>query len=108
MSSDRILPFHFGSVRSRQLFGSCRFVCEELLPRFGIASTLVDGTRLDAWRAAVRPETKAFFLESPTNPNLDLVDIAGVAEIAHAAKANLVVDNVFHRQSHGRRAAATA
>ena len=82
-------------VAARQLFGSCRFVCEELLPRFGIASTLVDGTRLDAWRAAVRPETKAFFLESPTNPNLDLVDIAGVAEIAHAAGANLVVDNVF-------------
>jgi len=84
-----------GAEAARQLFGSCRFVCEELLPRFGIASTLVDGTRLDAWRAAVRPETKAFFLESPTNPNLDLVDIAGVAEIAHAAGAKLVVDNVF-------------
>ena len=76
------------SSRRAQLFGSCRYVCEELLPRFGIASTLVDGTRLDAWRAAVRPETKAFFLESPTNPTLDLVDIAGVAEIAHAARAN--------------------
>jgi O-succinylhomoserine sulfhydrylase len=82
-------------VAARQLFGSCRFVCEELLPRFGIASTLVDGTRLDEWRAAVRDETKVFFLESPTNPNLDLVDIAGVAQIARAAGAKLVVDNVF-------------
>ena len=82
-------------VAARQLFGSCRFVCEELLPRFGIASTLVDGTRLEEWRAAVRRETKVFFLESPTNPNLDLVDIAGVAAIARECGAKLVVDNVF-------------
>lgn len=82
-------------LAARQLFGSCRYVIEDLLPRFGIASTLVDGRNLDEWRAAVRPDTKAFFLESPTNPNLDLVDIAGVAAVAREHGANLIVDNVF-------------
>jgi O-succinylhomoserine sulfhydrylase len=82
-------------VAAQALFGSCRYVVEELLPRFGVASTLVDGTDLTAWRAAVRPETKTFFLESPANPTLSICDIAGVAEIAHEAGATLVVDNVF-------------
>ncbi len=82
-------------VAASKLFGSCRYVVEELLPRFGVASTLVNGTDLDAWRAAVRPETKAFFLESPTNPTLDVLDIGAIAEIARAADAKLVVDNVF-------------
>ncbi len=82
-------------VAARQLFGSCRFVIEDLLPRFGVASTLVDGRNLEEWQAAVRPNTKVFFLESPTNPNLDLIDIAAVAEIAHACGSRLVVDNVF-------------
>jgi O-succinylhomoserine sulfhydrylase len=82
-------------VAAKALFGSCRYIVEDLCPRLGIASTLVDGRDLDAWRAAVRPETKAFFLESPTNPTLEVVDIAAVAEIAHAAGARLVVDNVF-------------
>jgi O-succinylhomoserine sulfhydrylase len=82
-------------VASKALFGSCRYVVEEFLPRFGIASTLVDGTDLDQWRAAVRPNTRTFFLESPTNPTLEVIDIAAVAEIAHAAGATLVVDNVF-------------
>ena len=82
-------------VAARALFGSCRYVIEEFLPRYGVASTLVDGRDLAAWRAAVRPETKTFFLESPANPALELVDIAAVAEIAHAAGATLVVDNVF-------------
>ncbi|WP_029350615.1 O-succinylhomoserine sulfhydrylase [Bosea sp. 117] len=82
-------------VAARALFGSCRYVVEELLPRFGIASTLVDGTDLAAWEAAVRPETKVFFLESPTNPTLEIIDIAGVAAISKAAGALLVVDNVF-------------
>ena len=77
------------------MFGSCRYVVEDYLPRFGVASTLVDGCNLDAWRNAVRPNTKAFFLESPTNPTLDIIDIAAVAKIAHAAGATLVVDNVF-------------
>jgi O-succinylhomoserine sulfhydrylase len=82
-------------VAARALFGSCRWVVEDLLPRFAVACTLVDGTDLSAWRQAVRPETKAFFLESPSNPTLEIIDIAGVAEIAHAAGATLTVDNVF-------------
>src|ERR1700759_5113787 len=82
-------------VAAKALFGSCLYVVEELLPRFGVASTLVDGSDLDAWHAAVRPNTKTAFLESPTNPTLEIVDIAGVAEIMHAAGATLVVDNVF-------------
>src|SRR5215831_4422914 len=82
-------------VAAKALFGSCRWVVEDLLPRFGVASTLVDGVDLDQWRAAVRANTKTFFLESPTNPTLDVIDIAAVAEIAHAAGATLVVDNVF-------------
>ena len=82
-------------VAARALFGSCLYVVEELLPRFGVASTLVDGADLDAWRAAMRPNTKTAFIESPTNPTLEIVDIAGVAKIAHAHGATLVVDNVF-------------
>ncbi len=82
-------------VAAKALFGSCRYVVEDYLPRFGVTSTLVDGTDLDQWQAAVRPNTKTFFLESPTNPTLELIDIAAVAEIAHAAGATLVVDNVF-------------
>lgn len=82
-------------VAARALFGSCRWIIEEFLPRFGVETTLVDGTDLAAWRAAVRPTTRIFFLESPTNPTLELIDIAAVAEIAHAAGARLVVDNVF-------------
>jgi O-succinylhomoserine sulfhydrylase len=82
-------------VAAKALFGSCRWVVEDLLPRFGVASTLVDGLDLAQWRAAVRPNTKTFFLESPTNPTLEVIDIAAVADIAHAAGATLVVDNVF-------------
>lgn len=82
-------------VASQALFGSCRYIVEDHLPRYGVQSTLVDGTDLDAWRAAVRPNTKVFFLESPANPTLEIIDIAAVAKIAHAAGAVLVVDNVF-------------
>ena len=82
-------------VAAKALFGSCRWVVEEFLPRFGVASTLVDGLDLAQWRAAVRPNTRTFFLESPTNPTLDIIDIAAVAQIAHGAGATLVVDNVF-------------
>jgi O-succinylhomoserine sulfhydrylase len=82
-------------VAAKALFGSCRYVVEEHLPRYGITSTLVEGTDLAQWRNAVRPNTKTFFLESPTNPTLEVIDIAAVAEIAHAAGATLVVDNVF-------------
>ncbi len=82
-------------VAARALFGSCLYVVEEWLPRFGVASTLVDGTDLDQWRAAMRPNTKVCFLESPTNPQLEILDVAAIAEIAHAGGAKLVVDNVF-------------
>ena len=82
-------------VSAKALFGSCLYVVEELLPRFGVATTLVDGADLAQWRAAMRPNTKTVFLESPTNPTLEVVDIAGVARIAHEFGATLVVDNVF-------------
>jgi O-succinylhomoserine sulfhydrylase len=82
-------------VAARALFGSCRWVVEDLLPRCGVACTLVDGTDLSAWRAAVRPETKAFFIETPSNPSLEIIDIEAVARIAHDAGATLTVDNVF-------------
>jgi O-succinylhomoserine sulfhydrylase len=82
-------------VAAKALFGSCRWVIEEFLPRFGVSSTLVDGLDLDQWKQAVRPNTKVFFIESPTNPTLDVLDIAAIAEIAHAGGARLIVDNVF-------------
>lgn len=82
-------------VAARALFGSCRWVVETLLPRLGVEATLVDGKDFSAWEAAVRPNTKLFFLESPTNPTLELVDIAAVAKLANASGARLVVDNVF-------------
>ena len=83
------------AVASRALFGGCRFVIEDYLPRWGVDSTLVDGRDLDAFEKAMRPNTRLVFIETPTNPALELVDIAGVAEIAHAHGAVLVVDNVF-------------
>jgi O-succinylhomoserine sulfhydrylase len=82
-------------VAAKALFGACRFVIEELLPRFGVASTLVDGRDLSAWRGAVRDNTRVLFCESPANPTLDLVDLAGVAAIAKSAGALFMVDNVF-------------
>src|SRR2546423_7629493 len=82
-------------VASKALFGSCLYVVEDHLPRYGVSSTLVDGCDLDQWRKAVRPNTKTFFLESPTNPTLDVLDIKAIADIAHEAGATLVVDNVF-------------
>ncbi len=82
-------------IASRALFGSCRYICETLLPRFGVESTLIDGTDIEAWKAAVKPNTKAMFLESPTNPTLEIVDIAAVAAIANEIGARVIVDNVF-------------
>src|SRR5216683_263065 len=82
-------------VASKAMFGSCRYVIEDLLPRYGIQSTLVDGLDLDQWQRAMRPNTKTCFLESPTNPTLDVLDIPAIAEIAHRAGARLIVDNVF-------------
>jgi O-succinylhomoserine sulfhydrylase len=82
-------------VAAKALFGSCRYVVEEWLPRFGVSSTLVNGTDLNAWKNAVQKNTKAFFLETPTNPTLEVIDIAAVADVAREAGAKLVVDNVF-------------
>jgi O-succinylhomoserine sulfhydrylase len=82
-------------VASKAMFGSCRYVVEDLLPRYGIQSTLVDGLDLDQWKKAIRPNTKTCFLESPTNPTLDVLDIGAIAEIAHQGGARLIVDNVF-------------
>ncbi len=82
-------------VSARALFGACRYIVETLAPRYGIASTLIDGRDLDAWKKAVRPNTKLFFFETPSNPTLELVDIAAVSKIAHEIGAIVVVDNVF-------------
>jgi len=82
-------------VSARALFGSCRYIVEDLLPRFGVETTLIDGRDLSAWEAAMRPNTRAVFFETPTNPVLELVDIEAVAKIAHKAGALVVVDNVF-------------
>jgi O-succinylhomoserine sulfhydrylase len=82
-------------VAARALFGSCRWVVEQLMPKYGIETTLVDGTDIANWEKAVKPNTKLFFLESPTNPTLEVIDIAAVAALARSAGARLVVDNVF-------------
>ena len=82
-------------VAARALFGSCRWVVETLAPRYGIACTLVDGREIANWEKAVQPNTRLFFLESPTNPTLEVVDIAAVAGLANSVGARLVVDNVF-------------
>ena len=82
-------------VASRALFGSCHFIVDQILPRWGIETVFVDGTNLDEWEAALALPTSVVFLESPSNPMLDLVDIPAVAEMAHAAGARMVVDNVF-------------
>ena len=82
-------------VAARALFGSCRWVIETLMPKYGIDITLVDGTRLDEWEKAIGPNTKVCFLESPTNPTLELIDIKKVSELAHQVGARLIIDNVF-------------
>jgi O-succinylhomoserine sulfhydrylase len=83
------------AVASKALFGSCRWILEEWMPRFGVETTLVDGNDLTQWRNAMRKNTKVCFFETPTNPTLDVIDIAAVAAIAHDAGATVVVDNVF-------------
>jgi len=82
-------------VASRAMFGASRYVIEDLLPRFGISSTLIDGRDPGQWRGAVRQNTRVLFCESPANPLLDLVDLAGAAAIAKEAGALFMVDNVF-------------
>jgi O-succinylhomoserine sulfhydrylase len=82
-------------VASRALFGGCRYVVEDFMPRWGVNSTLVDGRDPENFAKAMQPNTKLVFIETPTNPTLELVDIAAVADIAHAHGAKLIVDNVF-------------
>ncbi len=82
-------------VAGRALFGSCRVLVDTILPRFGIETTTVDGRDTDAWAKARQPNTKVMFLETPSNPGLEICDIAAVADIAHDAGACLVVDNAF-------------
>ena len=89
-------------VAARALFGSCLYILEEILTRYGVEVTLVDGTDLEQWRAAMRPDTKVAFFESISNPTLEVIDIAGVSEIAHAVGATVVVDNVFATPIYSR------
>ena len=82
-------------VAAKAMFGSCRYIVENLCPRFGIQFSLVDGRDLGQWEAAVKPNTKAFFFETPANPTLDIVDIAAVSTLAKRIGAVTIVDNVF-------------
>lgn len=81
-------------IAARQMFGSCLYVLQ-ILQGFGVEVTLIDGTILDEWQGALQPNTKLCFFESVSNPGLEVIDVKGVADIAHAAGAKLVVDNVF-------------
>ena len=82
-------------VSSRALFGSCLYIVSDLLPRYGIEVTLVDGTDLAQWQAAFRPDTRCVFLESPSNPTLEVIDLKAVSALAKQCGARLIVDNVF-------------
>jgi O-succinylhomoserine sulfhydrylase len=82
-------------VASRALFGSCHWIVSTLLPRYGIEAVFVDGGDLEQWRAALARPTRAVLLETPSNPMLDIIDLKAVSELAHAAGALVVVDNVF-------------
>jgi O-succinylhomoserine sulfhydrylase len=82
-------------VAARSLFGSCFVILDEILPRFGVQTEFVDGADLDQWRAALATPATAVFFESPSNPMQELIDVAAVCDLAHAAGATVVVDNVF-------------
>ena len=82
-------------VASRALFGACYGILTKTLPKWGIETVLIDGCDLDAWRSALVTPTKLVFFETPSNPRLELVDIAAVSKLAHEAGARVVVDNVF-------------
>ncbi len=82
-------------VSARQVFGSCRWIIKELLPKLGIATTMVDLTDIAAWRAAIRPETKILFLETPANPTLEVADLAAISALARETGALLVADNAL-------------
>ena len=82
-------------VAAKAMFGACRYVIEEVLPRFGIGHTLVDGEDIDQWQSAMKPQTKMLFLETPANPTLAIVDLKAVAKIADRGGARMIVDNAF-------------
>ncbi|WP_420562808.1 O-succinylhomoserine sulfhydrylase [Thalassobaculum sp.] len=82
-------------VAARELFGACHHIVAKILPKWGVETQFVKGTDLEAWKAALSKPANAVLLESPSNPMLDLVDIAAVSELAHAAGAKVIVDNVF-------------
>ncbi len=82
-------------VASRALFGSCLYIVAEVLPRYGIEVTIVDGTAPEQWEKALSRETKCVFLESPSNPALEIIDLKHVSELTHAAGGKVIVDNVF-------------
>jgi O-succinylhomoserine sulfhydrylase len=82
-------------VAARALFGSCLYILEEVLPRFGVKVSFVDGTDLAQWRAAITPETRAVFLESISNPTLEIIDLPAVCDLAHRAGALVIADNAF-------------
>ncbi|WP_374139568.1 aminotransferase class I/II-fold pyridoxal phosphate-dependent enzyme, partial [Sphingomonas sp.] len=79
----------------RAAFGSCRWIVDNLLPRFGIEKTIVDARDNDAWEKAIRPNTKVFFFETPANPTMDVVDMRAVCGLARAHGIITVVDNAF-------------
>lgn len=89
-------------VAARALFGSCLYILEDVLTRFGVDVTFVDGTDLDQWRAALRPDTAAVFFETIANPTLEVIDLPAVAELAHGVGARVIVDNVFATPVHSR------
>ncbi|MEM9813603.1 MAG: aminotransferase class V-fold PLP-dependent enzyme, partial [Pseudomonadota bacterium] len=82
-------------VSARALFGSCLYIVEQVLLRFGVEVSFVDGTDLAAWEAAIRPDTRLVFLEALSNPTLEVIDIPAVSALAHSVGATVVVDNVF-------------
>jgi len=82
-------------VAGRAAFGSCRWLTDTFLPKFGVETTIVDGRDTQAWQDAIRPNTRLFFFETPANPTLDIVDIEAVCGIARAAGITSVVDNAF-------------
>ncbi|MEM5515349.1 O-succinylhomoserine sulfhydrylase [Henriciella sp. AS95] len=97
ISSAMIAPVGAGDrvVAASALFGSCRVICQTILPRYGVETEFVEGANLDAWKKALSKPAKLVLIESPSNPLLEAVDIEAVAKLAHAAGAKLVVDNVF-------------
>lgn len=82
-------------VASRALFGSCRWLTDTLLPKFGIETTVVDGRELENWERAITPKTRVFFFETPANPTMDVIDIRSVCDLARAKGITSVVDNAF-------------